>query len=61
MKIETNPLKVRLQEAKDYLGKRWILHPEYVPTPRHSNDMNVYKPHRFLRGVEDEARKAGRL
>lgn len=35
----TPALKIKLAAAKEYLGKRWVLHPEYEKqhwhTPRH--------------------------
>lgn len=27
---------LKLQRAKEWLGKDWVMHPEYVPNPRHS-------------------------
>lgn len=35
--------KTKLEAAKAYLGNRWVLHPNYVFDPRHSND-----PHRYV-------------
>lgn len=27
----------KLSKAKEFLGKNWVLHPEYTPNPKHSN------------------------
>lgn len=38
-----NPvLESKRQAALAYLGRKWILHPEYAPTDRHDTDPTVY-------------------
>lgn len=36
----------RVAEAKRYLGKNWIGHPDYTFNPRHSNNPEIYIPAR---------------
>lgn len=31
-------LQSKLKKALEYLGKRWVMHPEYEYTPRHSQN-----------------------
>lgn len=46
--------------AKVYLGRNWVFHPNYQPTPRHSNDPNIYVPARqqYCRDVSAAAAAA---
>lgn len=41
--VATTGLDAKRAEAKAYLGQRWVLHPEYVPDPRHSNNPETYQ------------------
>ena len=36
-------LDAKRAEAKAYLGQKWVLHPDYVPTARHSNNPEIYQ------------------
>lgn len=50
--------EAKLQAAKSYLGNRWIGHPEYQYSPRHSNFPHIYIPARqpYLRAVAEAAK-----
>jgi len=50
-----------LERAKRLLGDRYVLHPNYKPTPRHSTDPNVWPEHSVLFRIHVEAFNAGRL
>jgi hypothetical protein len=40
---------MNLPEAKAYLGRSWVLHPDYQPVPHHSNYALVNVGHTFMR------------
>lgn len=40
------PMDTKLQAARDYLGPRWVNHPDYAGDPRHSNNPEIYGPAR---------------
>ena len=44
--------RLALDAAKTKLGERWVHHPNYVPTPRHSNHHDIWWPNRVLRFPE---------
>lgn len=46
-------LEAKLQAAKEYLGPRWVGHPDYQYHPRHSTIPHIYVPARqpYLRAV----------
>lgn len=46
---ESEYVKQKRAEAKKKLGKNWVLHLEYQPTPRHSNDRAIWWPNRTLK------------
>ena len=50
-------LEQKRQAAIQYLGSNWVLHQDYSPNPRHSNDPEIYEPARrsFLRGIGERA------
>jgi len=50
-----------VEKMKSYLGKNWVLHPEYQFRPRHSNDVTIWQKHSVLSEVRAAAVAAGRL
>lgn len=52
------PLQLKLESAKEYLGEKWVGHPAYQYTPRHSNTPDIYVHARqpYLRSVAFAAR-----
>ena len=46
--VATTGLDAKRQAAKEYLGTHWVGHSDYVPTPRHSNNPEIYKLARAL-------------
>jgi len=53
--------QAKLNRALEFLGKNWVLHPEYQAIPRHSPDLAVWWPHRSMRYTEAVARSEGRI
>lgn len=51
-------LDAKRNAAKEIIGERWVNHPAYIFTPRHSNTPAVYGPAReaFIAQVKDLAR-----
>ena len=51
-------LDAKREVAKDYLGPRYVNHPQYRFDPRHSNSPDIYVPARqqYLRSVAETAR-----
>lgn len=49
----------KLEAAKAYLGDRWVSHPDYKYTPRHSNEVDSYVQARqpYLRAIAQQARR----
>lgn len=49
--------KEKLERAKALLGERWVLHPKYKATARHSNVPEIYGPARaaFVANVKERA------
>lgn len=47
----------RLEQVKQSMGCGYVLHPNYKPTPRHSNDPAIYGPARagFIAGIKRAA------
>ena len=43
---------LKLDMAKKALGTNWVMHPEYVPIPRHSNHQDIWWPNRTLKYPE---------
>ncbi len=48
---EAEYIKQKRAEAIAALGEGWILHPNYKSTPRHSNHLHIWWPHRTLKGA----------
>ena len=44
--------RLKLDMAKKALGTNWVMHPEYVPIPRHSNRQDIWWPNRTLKYPE---------
>ena len=40
--VKKGSLASKLQKAKEYLGEKWIHHPKYHYTPRHSNNIGIW-------------------
>ena len=59
--LRARRLNIKRAAALVYLGDRWIGHPAYVYTPRHSNDPRVWPLHSILRPIGEAARMAGRI
>lgn len=55
--VATTGLDAKRQAAKEYLGPKWVLHPDYVPNARHSNHPETYQAARglYLRTVANAA------
>lgn len=34
-------MRKKLEKAKEYLGKKWVLHPEYQFNPKHSQSESI--------------------
>jgi hypothetical protein len=53
-------LEERLKAAQQSLGTSWVLHPGYVPTPRHSARPGAYMPARegYLNSIRAAAAEA---
>lgn len=58
LKAKTNEEK--LEAAINYLSTDWVLHADYVHSPRHTNSRN-WVAHSVLRDVQQKAREAGRI
>lgn len=41
----TERLMQRVEEAKQAMGKEYLLHPDYTPVQRHSTNPAIYWPH----------------
>jgi hypothetical protein len=54
-------LQEKLKRAKDYLGEKYVQHPQYKFHERHSFLTVLWYPNRVLRPIETAAREAGRL
>lgn len=39
----------KLREAKEWMGARYVFHPAYKSTRKHSTDPNVWYPSRTLK------------
>ena len=37
-------LDKKLQEAKEWMGDRYVFHPAYRPTPKHSTNPDTWLP-----------------
>lgn len=46
--LAASSLDVKREAAKEYLGSRWVNHPDYRFDPRHSNDPTICVPARQL-------------
>jgi hypothetical protein len=46
---EGESIKIKRAEAIEKLGEKWVLHSNYKPNPRHSNDAAIWWPHRTLK------------
>ena len=46
--VASTGLDAKRAEARAYLGQKWVSHPDYVPSARHSNNPEIYQLARTL-------------